>query len=182
MEYNDLRKVKNSAVNASRKYKYPRQAEQVLLPLRETLTMLLSRPNDDNLATDLMTDIESELENLGAYEETLQKIIDERLAVINNKKLSPAYRTTAAVCINNLLLEIKPKSLKNPSIAKVICKLADQNVKIPKDVQESSMFKSLYLEKSPSKVAQEIMHWYAKEKNVKVSAQSKSCPFSKRAI
>lgn len=182
MEYNQLRQIKNTAVNASRRFQYPRQAEQTLKPLRETLTMLLSRPNDDNLATDLMTDIESELETLGAYEETLQLIIDERIAVINNKSLKPEYRTTAAICINNLLLEIKPKSVKNPKVAKIICKLADRNLKIPKEIQESSMYKSLYLEKSPSKVAQQIMLWYAKQKNIEVSSQSNSCPFSKRAI
>ncbi len=182
MEYNELRQIKNSAVNASRRFQYPRQAEQTLKPLRETLTMLLSRPNDDNLVTDLMTDIESELETLGAYELTLQTIIDERIAVINNRSLKPDVRTTAAVCINNLLLEIKPKSVKNPNIAKVICKLADKKLILPKDVQASSMFKSLYLEKSPSKVAQKIMLWYAQQKNIKVSSQTKSCPFSKRAI
>ncbi len=182
MDYNQLRQIKNSAINASRKYSYPRQAELTIKPLKETMTMLLSRPNDDNLATDLLTDLESELETLNAYEKTLQEIIDERLQVIKNKKLPSDVRTTAALSIKNLLLEIKPKSLGNVELAKVICRLADRSIKIPKDIQKSSMFKSLYLEKSPSKVAQKIMLWYAKQKKIKISSQSGACPFSKRAI
>jgi predicted ATP-grasp superfamily ATP-dependent carboligase len=134
MDYNELRQIKNGAVNASRKYQYPRQAEKALNPLKETMTMLLSRPNDDNVVSSLITDIESELESLGAYEKTIQTIVDESLKRINDKKLSSEVRTTSALCINNLLLEIKPKSLKNPELAKVICKLADQNVKIPSDI------------------------------------------------
>lgn len=182
MDYNELRQIKNGAINASRKFQYPRQAEQTIKPLKETLTMLLSRPNSDNMVSPLLTDLESELETLNVYEKTLQEIIEERLAVIEDKKLSPAIRTTAALSINNLLLEIKPQSLKNPEIAKVICKMADRNIKLPKDIQESSMFRSLYIEKSPSSVAQKIMIWYAGQKNIKISAKAQSCPFSKRAI
>ncbi len=181
MEYNEFRQIKNTAVNTSRKFQYPRQAEKTLTPLKETLKMLLSRPNDDNLVTSLMTDIESELETLNSYEKIIQVIIDESIASINNKKLNPEYRTTAALCINNLLLEIKPKSINNPQLARVICKLADQRLKIPSDIQKSSMFKSLYLEKSPSDVAQKIMLWYAEQKKVKVSNQTEGCPFVKRA-
>lgn len=182
MKYNQLRQIKNSAVSTSRKYSYPRQAEQAIKPLQETLIMLLSRPNEDNLASALITDLESELETLNVYEQTVQNIIDDRLEVITNKKLASDVRTTAALSIKNLLLEIKPKTLSNVELAKVVCKLADKNIKIPKDIQKSSMFKSLYLEKSPSKVAQKIMLWYAKEKKINVNAQVNSCPFSKRAI
>lgn len=182
MEYNELRQIKNSAVNTSRKFQYPHQAEETVKPLKEALTMLLSRPNSDNLVSPLITDLESELETLGIYEQTLNEIIDDRVAVINNKKLKPEIRITAALCINNLLLEVKPQAIKNTEIAKVICKVADRNIKIPKDIQESSLFKSLYIEKSPSSVAQKIMLWYANQKNIKVSHKTQSCPFSKRAI
>lgn len=182
MEYNDLRQIKNSAINASRKFQYPQQAEQTLKPLKETLTMLFSRPNDDNLASSLIGDLESELETLNAFESTIQNIVDDSLKIINDSKMNPETRTTAAICINNLLLEIKPRILKNPNLAKVVCKLADKNVGIPKDIQQDSMYRSLYVEKSPSNIAQTIMKWYAQQKNVKVSNQTSGCPFSKRAI
>lgn len=182
MEYNELRQIKNTAVKTSRKFQYPRQAEKSLNPLKETLKMLLSRPNDDNLVGPLISDIESELVTLNAYEKTLQSIIDESIETINNNKLNPEYRTTAALCIKNLLLENKPKSLGNPEIAKVICKLADQKIKIPDQIQRSSMFRSLYLEKSPSDVAAKIMLWYADQKKLKISLKSQGCPFAKQAI
>lgn len=181
MEYNELRQIKNTAIKTSRKFQYPRQAEKAINPLKETLKLLLSRPNDDNLVSPLITDLESELETLNVYEKTLQTIIDESLETINNKKLNPEYRTTAALCINNLLLELKPKALENVEVAKVICKLADQKIKVPDDIQKSSMFRSLYLEKSPSDVAAKIMNWYAEQKKVKVSKQAQGCPFVKRA-
>jgi hypothetical protein len=182
MEYNEFRQIKNSAINASRKFQYPRQAEQTIKPLKEALKMLYSTPNTDNLVSSLITDLESELETLNVYEKTLQDIIDESIKTINDKSLKPEFRTTAALCIKNLLLEAKPKSLKNTKVAKVICKLADNKIKIPADIQENSMYKSLYLEKSPTDVARKIMLWYADQKKIKVSYKPSSCPFSKRAI
>lgn len=182
MEYNELRQIKSSAISASRKFKYPRQSSKTIEPLKEAMKMFFSRPNEDNLTSALVTDIESELESLNAYPSTLESIINENLTAIENKKLSPEERTTAALAIKNLLLEIKPKIVRNTELAKVVCKLADKSIKLPKDIQKSSMIQTLYLEKSPSTVAKEIMLWYAKTRNIKTSSQpNNGCPFSKRA-
>lgn len=181
MEYNELRQIKNGAINTSRKFQYPHQAERVLNPLKEILKMFYARPDSDNIVSPLLTDLESELETINAYEKTLKEIIDENLSAINDKKLKMEYRVTAALGIKNLLLDIKPKTLKNTKLAKVVCELADKNVKLAKDVIQNPQYQSLYLEKSPSEVAKHIMLWYAKKKNIKVSTQSSGCPFSKRA-
>ena len=180
MDYNELRSIKNSAIRASRNHPFPKNKRQVLGPLEEALKMLFSRPNVDNLVAPLVEDLERELETLNSLESSFQNIVKSSLQTLGNKSLSSAVRITAVLCLNNLLLNIKNKTLEKVGLAQVVCKLADKKIKIPRSIQKDSLFKSLYIESSPSKLAREIMFWYAKKKNLRnVSFSPESCPFSK---
>ena len=83
--------------------------------------------------------------------------------------------------MNNLLLMIRPLSLENTKLAKSICKLADQEMKIPKEILKNTELTTMVKEPSPTNLAKKIMQWYAQQKNKDVQAKKKGCPFSKRA-
>ena len=179
MKYNELRAIKNSAIRASRNHPFPKNKRQALQPLEEALKMLFSRPNADNLVEPLIEDLEQELETLSSLETSLQNIVNSSIQTLYDKSLDSNVRITAALCLNNLLLRVKPKTLEKVGVAEIVCKLADKKIKVPRSIQKE--FKSLYIESSPSKLARKIMFWYAKKKNFKeASSSTQSCPFSKR--
>lgn len=182
-DFEELRVVKSSAIKASRKFDYSKNPEAARKPLQEALRMFYSRPNQDNAIRTLTEDIEADLKSMGLFESTIQNIIKESQKVMNNDRLSSNVRATAILCMNNALTEIKPQILENPKLARVVCETADQQIKLPKDVQTQTQLRSMLLQTSPSETAKKIMLWYAKQKNVdvRVENQSQGCPFSKRA-
>lgn len=180
-EYDQLRRVKTSALNTSRKFDYKKYPNQAQTPLKEALRMFYSRPNEDNVIRSLTSDIEGDLKLMNLYEKTIRDIIDESKAIIKDKSLSTSVRATAILCINNALVEIKPQILDNVELARVVCEFADENLKVPTEIQNDTLITSMMAQTSPTNTAKKIMYWYAEKKQKKISKSNQGCPFSKKA-
>jgi len=180
-DYPDLKPLVKNAVRESRRFKYPRDGEKAITPLKISLKMVLSRPDDDNLVSKLNTELISDLENMGVFENVVEDLIKEGRQEINNKALNPKVRATSLIMMNNLLLMVRPLTLENAELARSVCKLADQKIKIPKEVLKNTELTTMLKEPSPTNLAKKIMDWYAKQKNKKVKAGNKGCPYSKKA-
>ena len=94
--------------------------------------MILSRPDDDNLVSKLSSELISDLENMDVFENVVDDLLKEGREEIDNKALNPKVRATSLIMMNNLLLLVRPLSLENVRLAKSVCKLADDEIKIPK--------------------------------------------------
>lgn len=180
-DYPDLKPLIRNAVKESRRFKYPKDGEKAISPLKKSLKMVLSRPDDDNLVSKLNTELVSDLENMGVFNDVIDDMLKEAKDEVYNKALNPKVRATALIMMNNLLLMIRPLSLDNTALAKSICKLADEDMKIPKEIVKNSELTTMLKEPSPTNLAKKIMKWYAEQKQKDVQANKKGCPFSKRA-
>lgn len=180
-DYPDLKPLVKNAVRESRRFKYPRDGERAVDPLKKSLKMILSRPDDDNLVSKLSSELISDLENMGVFEVVVADLIKEGKEEVYNKALNPKVRATSLIMMNNLLLMVRPLALENVELAKSVCKLADDEIKIPKEVLKNTELTTMLKEPSPTILAKKIMEWYAKQKNKDVKAGNKGCPYSKKA-
>ncbi len=178
-DYNDLKPLVRNALKESRKHKYPQDGDKAVSPLKKSFKMLLSRPDSDNLISKLAPDLVRDLESMEMFSPVVQMLIDEGKATVKNNSAEPKIRATALIMLNNLLLYVRPKTLDEVSLAESVCKLADQNIKIPKEVLKSTELTTMLKEPSPTELAKKVMLWYAKKKNIEIQSSKSGCPFSK---
>jgi len=180
-DYPDLKPLVRNAVRESRRFKYPRDGEKAVTPLKKSLKMVLSRPDDDNLVSKLSSELISDMENMGVFEEVISDLITEGKESVYSKALNPKVRATSLIMMNNLLMLVRPLTLDNVKLAKSVCKLADDEIKIPKEVLKNTELTTMLKEPSPTNLAKKIMNWYAEQKNKNVRAGHKGCPYTKKA-
>ena len=181
LDYEQLNPRVRNAIKESREHKYPQEGDKAIAPLRNTLALILSREDNDGLLRKLAPQVISELESLGVFEEVVGELIKTAEMEVKDKTLSPSVRTTALLRLNNLLLTIRPMTLNNVGLAKEVCRLADSNIKVPKEVQRNSRLTTMFNSTKPTDLAKKIMLWYAEKKGKEFNAKkTKGCPYSKR--
>lgn len=180
-DYEDLKPLVSNALKESRRFKYPQNGNKAISPLKKSFKMLLSRPDSDNLLAKLSPEVLRDLDSMGVFPEVVQNLIEEGKATVKNDSASPKIRATALIMLNNLLLVIRPRALDEVELAKSVCKLADEELEIPKAVLKNTELTTMLKEPSPTSLAKKIMLWYAKKKNIEVQSAKKGCPFSKKA-
>ena len=181
LDYEQLNPIVRNSIKESRTHKYPDEGDKAIAPLRNTLALLFSRPDNDGLLRKLSPSVVSELESLGVFVDVISDLIKIAEQQIDDKTLDPKVRTTALLRLNNLLLTIRPLTLDNVGLAKEVCKLADSETKIPKVVQKNSRLTTMFNSTKPTDLAKKIMLWYADKKGKKFNAKAtKGCPYSKR--
>ncbi len=131
------------------------QATEVL---RNTLKLILSRPNDDNMLAKLLPLVRSELNNLNAFEDTLISIVQESLRMINNDKLDLVYRSTAVFILENVMSEFKPEISTKADIKKVFTLISEAQLKIPDPVKNERSLRSMHRTLNPSEQAKLILN------------------------
>ena len=180
-DYPDLKPLVRNALKESRRFKYPKDGDRAISPLKKSFKMILSRPDDDNLVSKLSGDLIGDLENMGVFSQVVDDLMKEGREDVYDKSLNPKVRATSLIMMNNLLLLLRPLTLENIKLAKTVCSLADKDIKIPKEILKNTELTTMLKEPSPTNLAKKIMQWYAKQKQKEVQANKKGCPFSKRA-
>lgn len=180
-DYQDLKPLVNNAVRESRRFKYPQDGDRAVEPLKKSFKMLLSRPDSDNLLSKLSPELLRDLDSMDLFPTIVQTLIDEAKVTVRSESTSPKIRATALIMLNNLILLIRPRALEEVELAQSLCKLADDEIEIPKAVLKSTELTTMLKEPSPTALAKKVMLWYAKKKSVDVQSSKKGCPFSKRA-
>lgn len=126
--------------------------------LRDSLKLVLSRPNDDNMLSNLLPIIRSELNNFNAFEDTLVSITQEAIRSINNDKLATVYRSTSLFILENIMSEIRPELSSQKSDFKRIFELIrDAKIEVPEKVKNERVLRSMYSTKNPSAIAAAIL-------------------------
>ena len=140
--------------------------------LRNTLKLILSRPDEDNMVSKLIPFVRSELNNFNAFEDTMTSVAEEAIRSIDNERLPVVYRGTALFILENLMSEIRPE-LENKEDFKILLgKIRDAKIKIPDKVRNERKLRSMYKSKSPSDIASAILK--AEEEMEKKRAATKA--------
>lgn len=133
--------------------------------LREAFKTILSRPNGDNMVSQLMPMIKARIRDLNAYEDTLIGLADEAIYALTQGKEKPSLKSTNLIVLENILSEFRPEVENNKEIRKVFEKIRDAKIKIPSAVKNDLRLRGMYKSKgSPSKVAEKIIGKPPKEK------------------
>ena len=126
--------------------------------LREAFKTILSRPNGDNMVSQLMPMIRSRLRDLNAFEDTLMGLADEAIYALTQGKEKPTRKSTNLIVLENILSEFKPETESNKEIKKVFEKIRDAKIEVPKEVKNDLRLRGMYKARtSPSKVAEKII-------------------------
>lgn len=125
--------------------------------LRDALLLLMSRPDKDNLIAKLMPDLRKELTNYKAFEDTFSSVTSEAIAGLVNDKLPVIDRSTYLFVLENIMSEVKAQAKERADYRKILEKIRDAKIKIPKDVVNDRKLRSMYTAESPSELADKIL-------------------------
>lgn len=126
--------------------------------LRDALQLIFSRPNSDNMVSELVPIVRTPLKNLDAYEEELGSVVEHCIDTLSDKKADVAIRSTSLLVLQNMLSELKPDVPNNPKIKALFAKIRDAKISIPDAVKsELLMRSSIKAGLSPSETAAKIL-------------------------
>jgi hypothetical protein len=126
--------------------------------LREAIKLILSRPNSDNMVSQLMPDVRGKHREAGGFEESLDEIVTTAIEALTKGKEPASRKSTNVFVLENFMSEFKPDAISNPKIKSVFEKIRDAKIKIPKDVAKDLKLRSMrQVNSSPSAVAEKII-------------------------
>lgn len=154
--------------SAAKKHEESYDESESLELLKDALRMILSRPNKDNMVEKLLPDVRRELNNYGAFYDTLNDISVEAVSGIN-QKIPVVYRSTFVFVLENILSEFRPELKTKAEIKKIYKFISDAKIQIPEDVRLDRKLRSMFSSDSPSETAQKIIDTDLAEKKPKKS-------------
>jgi hypothetical protein len=126
--------------------------------LKDALQLIFSRPNRDNMVSQLTPIVRTPLKNLDAYEDTISDIAADTLLRIKNKSSPAASRATGLIVLENIMSEMKPDVQSNATVKSIFTNIKDSKVKVADDVKsELRMRSALKPMTSPSEVAAKVL-------------------------
>lgn len=126
--------------------------------LREVLKTILSRPNGDNMVSQILPGVRSKLKELGTFEDTLAGLTDEAIYALTSGKEEASKKATNLFVLENILSEFKPESKLNEKIMAIFKKIRDAKIKLPKEVTNDLRIRGMYKPKgTPSELAEKII-------------------------
>lgn len=126
--------------------------------LKDALLLIFSRPNRDNMVSQLIPTVRSPLKNLEAYEDTISDLADDALAKLAIKSAKPDAKATALIILENIMSELKPDINSNPKVKSIFEKIRDAKIVVGNDIKnELRMRSSLKPSASPSEIAAKVL-------------------------
>lgn len=165
-----LDKVKESKKSASGK----------VVPLKEALQAVYSRPNDDDMIEKVIAPLRSNLDEQEAWEKTLSQLTDEAINALKNPKaFKPVVQVTYVIFLENLLAEIKPY-LKNGAgfERKLIERVRDADIKVTKEAANERRLRTMKSSVSPSEIAAKVLEQSAQKASPSMESATESSPES----
>jgi len=124
--------------------------------LKDSLRLIFSRPNKDNLVEKLLPDVRRELNNYGAYYDSLNDIVVEAVNGVS-QKIPVVYRSTFIFILENVMSELRPDLKGSDEVKKIFTYIRDANLEIPNDVKLDRKLRSMYRSDSPSLTARKVL-------------------------
>jgi hypothetical protein len=157
-DLNEMQAVVNKQIKKADQFVKDEDDAQAITALQSALQYVLSRPNSDNMVSQLVPPIRSKLRELEAFEQALNNIVDIALFKINDKKLRPGARATNYFVLENFMSEFKPEVQVNENTKKNFMKIRDAKIELDSSVKSDLKMRAMYSSpKSPSDIAAKII-------------------------
>ena len=144
-----------------------------VIPLREGLQAVFSRPNDDGMVAKVYTPLRNELDRLNALEKAYKDLVEEALhALKNNQNFKPDVQVSYAIFLENLIAEFKPLSREISFERSMIEKIANASVELTKEALKERKRRLMKEGESPSVIAKTVLKNIEEEKKAEEIRQA----------
>ena len=157
-DLDQMNKKVREYLEEAKQYRNDEDNENAVSSLVEATILIFSRPDADNMASNLFSEIRPRLKDLDAYESSLKAIVKNSIDTLRNKSVATKYRATQVILLENLMAELKPEASKNPKIKEIFALIKKEKVEIPKKVSSHFALKgTAKRSKNPSELAAEVL-------------------------
>jgi hypothetical protein len=126
--------------------------------LKDALQLIFSRPNTDNMVSQLLPIPRTPLKNLEAYESTLRSIVKNCVEKMKDTSVKVSLRSTCYIVLDNVMGELKPDAKNNSQIRDLMIEIRDAKLKLHDDVKSNlRMHAMIKASVSPSETAKKII-------------------------
>ncbi len=152
-DLDQITKMVNDKLKESRK-----SSSGKVIPLREALQAVYSRPNPDGMIEKVVSPLRNKLDDLGLWEKTISQLTDEAIGALKHPKtFKPVVQGTYVVFLENLLAEIKPLIFEDGFERKLAERIRDAKIEISKEARNELNVRMMKTFSSPSLIATQIL-------------------------
>ncbi len=128
------------------------------VPLKEALQAVYTRPNEDGMIEKIVGPLRTELDELGAWEKSLNDLTVEALdALKNTRAFKPVVQVSYQLFLENLLIDMKPFVHKEGFERGLTEKIRDAKIDITKESSSERRLRMMKSTISPSDLAKQIL-------------------------
>lgn len=129
-----------------------------IVPLKEALQAVYSRPNEDDMIVKVVAPLRTNLDELGGWEKSISQLTDEAINALRNPKaFKPVVLVTYTIFLENLLSEIKPYLKGQGFERSLVERIRDAKIIIPKEASNEMKVRTMKSLISPSDTAERIL-------------------------
>jgi hypothetical protein len=172
MELDQISKLVQDKIKESKK------ADARIVPLKEAIQAVFSRPDQDRMIEKVAGPLRSELIDLGQYEKAMTELTEEALnALKNTRNFKPAVQVTYIFFLENLMADLKPVLKTGESFEKKLLKKIEKaDISITKQAQNDLGVRGFSEKKSPSDTAELILEELKKKEETEKAAPAGVVP------
>jgi hypothetical protein len=131
--------------------------QEAIEHLREAVKLILSRPDSDNMVAKLMPEVRKELSGYNAFEDVLSGLTAEEVAVAKDEKASVASRATALMVLENIIALVKPESVNNNDLRRLLDRIRSADIDLEDDVKHDFKLRAMFKTPNPSATAKKVL-------------------------
>jgi hypothetical protein len=128
-----------------------------VIPLKEALQAVYSRPNEDGMVEKVVGSLKHELDELENYEDVIRELVTEAVGALKNPRaFGPVVQVTYVVFLENILAEFKPKA-DSKFESEIIKQIRDAKIEVTKEAKKERKLRVMKDLSSPSDIAAGIL-------------------------
>lgn len=129
-----------------------------VVPLKEALQAVYSRPNEDDMIEKVVAPLRSNLDELEAWEKTISQLTDEAINALKNPRaFKPVVQVTYVIFLENFMAEVKPYMKGEGFERKMVERIRDAKIEVSKEAMNERKLRSMKSTVSPSVIAEKLL-------------------------
>ncbi|MBN8535988.1 MAG: hypothetical protein J0M15_02955 [Deltaproteobacteria bacterium] len=139
-----------------------------LVPLKEALQAIFSRPNTDDMINKVRDPLRNQLDQESSYEIIFEELIQEAIyALKNTKNFKRDVQVTYSIFLENTISEFKPDIKDGNFEMKMLIKISESNIILTKEARKERQLRLMTEGVSPSELAKIILDEHKKNSSQK---------------
>lgn len=169
-DLDEMNKLIQSKINESKKA----GGDQVV-PLKEALQAVYSRPNDDFMLDKVIQPLRNSLDEHNAWEHSFSALVKEAVGALKNPRpFAPVVQVTYAIFLENVIADFKPQASQKFQSG-ILAQIRDAKIEITKEAKNEHRVRVMKTTPSPSELADAVLKAQA-EKDEAAKKAAKDAP------